>query len=177
MKTYYLFILLFLVACQAKKVKKQPGPCKDSTYRAYVPDELKNCTFRPDAEVNVVMNIYRFTDQEAFEKFFVPFPDLDFSRYLVAGIILDNKIAVLEAGKPALKDISLSLAVDSAYIKDCTLHIPFTVTRLDSVPASLGHTYSYERKAFVVRIPKQSGFTKVIFSNSKGGDSQTYILD
>lgn len=177
MKIHYLLILLFLAACNTKQVKKQPAPCRDSTYKAYTLDELNACKLRPDAELLTVMDIYRFTDQEAFEKFFVPSPDIDFSRYIVAGIIVDNKIGALENGKPTLKDISLSLTMDSAYIKNCTLNIPFTIIRLDTLPVILGRTYSYERRAFMVRIPKQSGITKVIFRDLGMGSSQTYILD
>ncbi|MRG44127.1 hypothetical protein GFS24_03330 [Chitinophaga sp. SYP-B3965] len=177
MKTYYLLIVLFLVACNTKQAKKQPAPCTDSTYKAYTPDELRSCQLSPDARFIMVINTYKFDDKEHFEKFFLPSPDIDFSRYLITGILVDNKIGVLEGGQPVLKDISLSLKMDTAYIKNCILHIPYTLIRLDSVPATLGHTYTYERKFYLVRIPKQSGITKVKFEDQGMASSQTYIVD
>jgi len=167
MRPIYLLLLLF-VSCKAQPVKKKyTGPCKPFTV-----EELTTCKLRYDAEFIVVVDCSFYKEQEDFEKLFLPSPDIDFSRYAVGAILLDNKVAVLSHGQPALHDINLTLKIDSSYMKNCELNVLYTATRVDTIPPD-----GYKKKFFLFKVPKDAGITKVIIGNTQKTDANSFKMD
>lgn len=168
MRPLYLLLLLF-ISCKAKPVKKKyTGPCK-----AFAVEELTSCRLRYNAEFITVLDCSFYKEKEDFEKLFLPSPDIDFSGYAVGAILLDNKVAVLEHGQPALHDIHLTLKIDSTYMKDCEMNLLFTANRWeDSIPPD-----GYKKKFFLFKVPKDSGIVKVNIISTTKTASWSYRMD
>ncbi len=121
----------------------------------------------------MVLDASLYPEKEDFEKRFLPSPDIDFSTYAVGAILLDNKVAVLKHGQPALDDIHLTLKIDSTYIKDCEMNIVFTANRWeDSIPPD-----GYKKKFFLFKVPKDSGIAKVNIISSTKTASWSFKMD
>lgn len=168
MRPLYLLLLVF-ASCKAKPVKKKyTGPCKPFTV-----EELTSVRLRHNAEFITVVDASFYPEKEDFEKRFLPSPDIDFSTYAVGAILLDNKVAVLDHGQPALHDIHLTLKIDSSYMKNCELNLVFTANRWeDSIPPD-----GYKKKFFLFKVPKDSGIVKVNIISSTKTASWSFKLD
>lgn len=167
MKNPYLLCLL-LISCSSQPAKKKyTGPCKHFTIT-----ELTSSRLRYNAEFVVVLNEYLFKEEKDFRKYFLEDTSVDFSAYAVGGILADNKVAVLENGKPALHDINLDLKVDTTYMKNCELYIYYSALRVDSIPPD-----GYKKKFFLFKVPKEAGIKKVNFITKNGTSSYAAKMD
>jgi hypothetical protein len=127
----------------------------------------------------LAVNTYLFSSKQELERLFETTQDssVNFSEFLVGAIVMDNKVGGFRNGKPGLYDTPLSLSVDTTYIKNCALNIPFSVILLDTVPVGIGITHANKPRFFLFKIPKHLGVSKVNFIGLNAAMTNWYLLE
>lgn len=174
---FYLAVAVCFFSCNNTSSPRNNIVCIDSSYHEIKIDNLKGYQVRTDVDLRLLENFYLFDDVQQLKKVFTTSTDtpqtpIDFTKNFVAACVIDNKVGALVNGNPTLTSSPLLLHIDTCYIKNCRLQIPFFIKRMNTDTIPMEHlAQRYLRKFFLFQVPRKLGLTYMFFDNTGGGTS------